>query len=198
MIRRGTLLSEAKKRGLDKKPEHRQQVEIASQTLLMRDVIADDLTQNPVTDAELQAAYNAVIIQMGNTEYKLRHIQLKTEKGTQTVLAKLKPEAGKNFAALAKEFSSDTNTKDSGGNLGWTAPFNLPPPVAAAVKSLSKGQYTTTPIQSPAGYHLVFVEDIRPLTPPGFDTLKPRLLESVTQLKAAKFVEELRGKAVVQ
>jgi peptidyl-prolyl cis-trans isomerase C len=198
MIRRGALLSEAKKRGLDKKPEHRQQVEIARQTLLMRDVVADYLKESPVTDAELQIAYNAVIIQMGNSEYKLRHIQRKTEKEAQDTLAKLKLEEGKNFARLAKETSTDPATQENGGSLGWNAPSNLPVPVGNAVKTLAKGQYTQTPVQTQAGYHVILVEDVRPFTPPTLDALKPRLLESVTQLKAAKFVEELREKAVVK
>lgn len=198
MIRRGTLLSEAKKRGIDKKPEHRQQVELANQMLLMRDVVVDYLTQNPVTDAELQVAYNAIVIQMGNSEYKLRHIQLKTEKEAEDVIAQLKPEEGKNFAKLAKETSTDTATKEAGGNLGWNAPANLPAPVGAAVKTLEKGQYTQTPVQSSAGYHVILVEDIRPFTPPALDALEPKLRESVTQLKAAKFVDELREKAVVK
>ena len=102
MIRRGVLLSEAQKRGLDKKPEHLQQVELARQLLFMRYVVADYLTQNPITEAELQVAYNAVVIQMGNSEYKLRHMVLKTEAEAKAIIAKLKPEAGKNFAELAK------------------------------------------------------------------------------------------------
>jgi peptidyl-prolyl cis-trans isomerase C len=197
MIRRGALLSEAKKLGLDKRPEHRQQVELATQMLLMRDVVADYLKQNPVTDDDLQIAYNAVIEQVGNSEYKLRHIQLETDEEAQNIIARLGSEEDISFARLAKESSLDAATKDNGGSLGWNAPPNLPAPVRDVVKVLAKGRYTTTPVQTSAGYHVILVEDIRPFTPPTLEALRPRLLESVAQMKATRFVEELKENAVV-
>jgi peptidyl-prolyl cis-trans isomerase C len=195
MIRRGALISEAKKRGLDKRPDFRQQLEIASQLVLMRSVVADYLEKNPVNDAELQTAYNSVIVQLGSSEYKIRHIQLKTEDAAKDIIARLAN--GKKFDKLVKE-STDQTTKENGGDLGWKAPHLLPAPAGDAIKKLAKAEYTTTPVQTSAGYHVILVEDIRPLTPPSLNELKPKLAQSVIQLKVAKFIEDLKNQAVVK
>jgi peptidyl-prolyl cis-trans isomerase C len=192
MIRRGALLSEAKKRALEKKPEYKRQLEIASHIILMRNVVADHLSQNPISDEEIQSTYNAVIVQMGNSEYKLRHIQLKTEADAKAIIDKLKD--GKKFEKLVKESTDDT-TKDKGGDLGWKTPMTLPPAVIGAVRSLKKGDFTKTPIHLGAVWHVFQLEDLRPLNPPSLDELKPGLAQSLIQIKTTQYIESLKSKA---
>jgi peptidyl-prolyl cis-trans isomerase C len=172
-------------------PQYVADTAVAAQILLMRDVV-DFLKQNPVTDADLQVAYDAFVAEMGDREYKLRHILLKTEQEAQDVIAKLRSEEGVSFAKLAKQYSIDMASKYSGGSLDWNVPLNLPIRVGNALKDVEKGQYTTTPVQTSAGYHVILVEGIRPFVPPALDVLKPRLEESVMQLKMAKFVDVLK------
>ena len=196
MIRRGALVSEAKKRGLDKNTEFKRQLELAEQVLLMRQIVADELQKHPVTAEELQAATTAALARWDKTEYKLRHIQSNTEADAKAVLAKLTD--SKKFDKLAKEHSTDAGTKDSGGDLGWKQPSILPPAVNNVIQELKKGEFTKAPVQSDVGWHLLYLEDQRPLTPPPVTELQPRLIQALQQQKAAQFIDTLRAAATVK
>jgi peptidyl-prolyl cis-trans isomerase C len=196
MIRRGMLLSEAKKLGLDKTSEFKQQSELATQLLLMRNVVADYLQKNPVTGEELQNAYDMVIARLGKTEYKLRHIQVKTAGRAKNIVTQIGE--GKDFAEIARESSLDETSKDKGGLLGWRSPYTLPGPIGTAIMGLKKGEFTKTPVEDQAGFHILLVEDVRPFNPPGIDELQSGLTQAVAQQKTAKYIADLREKAKVQ
>jgi peptidyl-prolyl cis-trans isomerase C len=195
MIRRGALLSEAKKLGLDKKADYKRQMELASQIILMRDVVVAQLGKSPVSDEELQAVYNALIVKLGTSEYKVRHIQQKTEAAAREIIAKLVD--GKKFEKLVKD-TTDESTQATGGDLGWKSPATLPGGAANAVQTLKKGEFTKTPVLLGTNWHVFYVEDIRPLTPPKFDEVKPRLTQSVIQAKTAQYIESLKTQAQVK
>lgn len=195
MIRRGALISEAQKLGLDKKPEYRQQIEAASQMLLIRYAVTEHLGNNPVSDAELQSVYSTFIAKLGDSEYKLRHIQLASEANARDIIAKLGD--GKKFDQLAQA-STDERTKASGGDLGWTSPATLPGAAASTVQPLKKGEFTRTPVQLGTSWHVFYVEDIRPLTPPKLDEIKPRLMQIIIQAKTAQYIEGLKAQAQVE
>jgi peptidyl-prolyl cis-trans isomerase C len=196
MIRRAMLISEGKKLGLDKTTEYKQQIELAGQLLLMRNTVADYLGKHPVSAEELQRAYDETIARLGKTEYKIRHILVKTEAKAKSIVAQLGE--GKDFAEAAKESSIDATTKDKGGLLGWRSPYNLPIPVGAAVRDLKKGEYTKTPMQDQAGFQVIYVEDTRPLTPPNVEELKPALTQALAQQKTMKYIADLREKATIK
>jgi len=66
------------------------------------------------------------------------------------------------------------------------------------VAALGKGKYSDTPVKTDFGYHVIQVDDSRPLTPPTFDQVKPQLLQRLQQEQLQKFVGELRSKAKVE
>jgi len=74
LVRRELLVNEARKKGLDKKADIMGQMEIARQAILIRAFIADYIKNNPVSDAQLKKDYETFKSQLGNTEYKARHI----------------------------------------------------------------------------------------------------------------------------
>ena len=195
MIRRGALIAEAKKQGLDKRPAYRQQLEMAGQVLLMRDIIADYLKKHPVTEAEIDAAYTETLVKLGNTEYKLRHIQSGSEAASKEIITKLAD--GKKFDKLAKE-STDEATRDKGGDLGWKLLASLPPNIAERLRALKKGDTTPVPLQIGSTWHVFQLEDTRTLTPPKREELQPRLIQGLAQAKAAQYIDSLKSAAQVK
>ena len=195
MIRRGLLLAEAKKHALDKTPEYKQHLQDATQMLLMQAAVAKYLTENPVTDTDLRAAYNAFVVQLGNSEYKLRGLRLSSEADAQKVLARLKD--GKKFTRLINEYAEGPD-KEKGGDLGWNAPSALPPAVASALRALKKNDHTPTPIKLDSGWHLFQLEDLRPLTPPAFEHVRAQLAQSLVQAKIAHYLQNLRAQADIK
>ena len=66
-----------------------------------------------------------------------------------------------------------------------------------ALTKLKKGEYTKTPVKSDFGYHIIQLDDTRPLTPPSFEEVKPQLQQRASQMQVEKLVRELREKAKV-
>jgi peptidyl-prolyl cis-trans isomerase C len=195
LIRRELLLQEAKKAGLDKKPNIAAQAEAAKQAVLIRSYVQQYVEKHPITDEQLQANYEKIKAQVGGTEYKTQHILVKEESEAKAIIEELKK--GAKFDELAKQ-SIDPGSKDKGGDLGWAAPGNYVKPFADALTALEKGKYTETPIQSQFGYHVIQLEDTRPATFPAFEEIKPRLLQQAQTQEVTKMVDDLRANAKVE
>jgi peptidyl-prolyl cis-trans isomerase C len=196
LIRREVLLQQAKSAKLDKSPNIVAQAEAASQAVFIRSYVQQYLEKNPVKDEQLQTEYARVKTQVGDTEYKTRHILVKEESEAQAIIDQLKGNAGK-FEELSKQ-SIDPGSKDRGGDLGWAAAGNYVKPFADALVTLKKGKFTETPVKSHLGYHVILLEDVRPMTFPSFEEIKPRLLQQVQQQQVTRMVEDLRAKAKVE
>ncbi|MDQ5905239.1 MAG: peptidyl-prolyl cis-trans isomerase [Pseudomonadota bacterium] len=195
LIRRELLLQEAKKSGLDKNPAIASQMEMARQAVLIRALIQDYVKKNPVSDAQLKAEYDMIKTKMGGTEYKSRHILVETEEQAKTIIDNLKK--GAKFEELAKQ-SKDPGSKDNGGELGWSAAGSYVPPFADALTKLAKGKYTEVPVKTDFGWHVIQMDDTRPLEAPAFEAIKPQLAQRANQQVVEKMIEGLRAKAKVQ
>ena len=65
------------------------------------------------------------------------------------------------FVLYTKKYSDDESTKNVGGNLGWVDPSNYSiPEIGLAIKYINKGE-CSPPINSSAGYHLIWVENFK-------------------------------------
>ncbi len=195
LIRRELLMQEAKKAGIDKKADIAAQAEAMRQSIIIRAYVQEYAKKNPISDAQLKSQYEAIKAQLGSTEYKARHILVKEEADAKAVIENLKK--GAKFDELAKQ-SIDPGSKDNGGDLGWSSAGNFVKPFADALSALTKGKFTETPVKSEFGYHVIQLEDSRPLASPPFDEIKPRLLQQAQSQQIGKMVEDLRAKAKIQ
>ena len=194
LVRRELLTQEAKKKGLDKKPEIQGQMELAKQAVLIRAYLSDYVRANPVSEDKLKKDYEAIKANLGTTEYTANHILVSTEDEAKAIIAKL--EKGDKFADLAKQ-SKDPGSKDNGGELGWSAPSTYVKPFSDALTKLKKGEYTKTPVKTDFGYHVIALDDTRPLTPPPFEQVKPQLQQRASQQQVEQLVKKLRESAKV-
>lgn len=194
LIRRELLVQEAKKLGLDKKPDVAAQADLARQAIYIRAFVQDYVKKNPISDEQAKAAYERMKSQMGSTEYKVRHILVEKEDDAKTIIVNLKK--GAKFDELAKQ-SKDPGSKEKGGDLGWSSTANYVKPFGDAVAGLAKGKFTETPVKTDFGYHVILVEDSRPLTPPPFDQIKPQINQRLQQEQLQRYVAELQKKAKI-
>ncbi|TXH26195.1 MAG: peptidylprolyl isomerase [Elusimicrobia bacterium] len=194
LIRRELLVQEAKKLGLDKKPEIAAQADLARQAIYIRAYVQDYVKKHPIGDEQAKAAYERMKSQFGNTEYKVRHILVEKEDDAKTIIVNLKK--GAKFEELAKQ-SKDPGSRDKGGDLGWSSTASYVKPFGDAVAALPKGKYTETPVKTDFGYHVILVEDSRPFNPPAFEQVKPQILQRLQQEQLQKYVADLRSKAKV-
>ncbi len=191
------LSQEADKKGLDKQPETATQMELAKQSILANAFVQDYMKTAPVSDEALKAEYEKLKAARSGTEYKARHILVKEEAAAKDIVAKLKKDV-KVFAALAKEKTMDPGSKDNGGDLGWFNPQMMVPEFGAAVAKLEKGKFTEEPVKSQFGYHVILLEDSRPIQAPPFEEVKEQLKQPVQQANLKKFFDELKAKAKIE
>ena len=189
---RELLLREAKKKGLDKNPEVKTQMDLTSQTVLVRAFVAEWVKANPVSDAVLQKEYDAIKAQMGDKEYKVRHILVEKEDEAKEIIVLL--QKGEKFEKLA-ERSKDPGSKANGGDLDWNAPGNFVKPFSDAMVKLPKGKFTTVPVQTQFGWHVIEVDDIREAKVPPFDEVKPQLAQRMQGQQLEVYFKDLRAKS---
>lgn len=196
LIQRELLVQDASQKQLDKSPEVLSQLEVARKTLLTQADLQDYLKANPVTDAEIKAEYDSKVGADKGTEYKARHILVKTEKEAKDIIAEL--DKGADFAKLANKHSTDAKESQNGGDLGWFAPGQMVAPFSEAVAKLEKGKYTKAPVQTQFGWHVILSEDSRAQTPPPLDAVKEQLKPFLQRKKIQTMLESLRKQAKVE
>lgn len=194
LIARELLQQEAKKKGFDKKSEIQQQIELAKQSILVNAFLSDYVRTHQVSEAQLKSEYEAIKANFGSTEYKVRHVLVDKEDDAKAIIAKL--DKGEKFSELAKQ-SKDPGSREKGGELGWSAPNAYVKPFGEALTKLKKGEYTKAPVKTDFGYHVIQLDDSRPLTPPTFEQLKPQLQQRAGNQQVEALVKELRDKAKV-
>lgn len=196
LVTEEVIAQEAKKKGLDKDPDFITQLDMARQTALVRAYQIDYIKNHPVSDEELRKEYETVKTQMGDKEYKAHHILVATEEEAKDIIAKLKK--GAKFDKLAGEKSLDTGSKSKGGELDWSPAASYVQPFAEALTKLNKGQLTEQPVKTPFGWHVIRLDDVRPLKVPPFEEIKQNLAQRVLQRQFAASVNDLRSKAKVE
>ncbi|NJD86383.1 MAG: peptidylprolyl isomerase [Betaproteobacteria bacterium] len=196
LINREVLVQAAQKRGLDKNPDVAAQMEMARQSVLVRALFENEVKANPITDLDLQKQYEDFKKSMGDNEYKVRHILVDKEDDAKAIIAELGK--GGDFAKLAKEKSKDPGSKDNGGDLDWGPSARYVKPFADAISKMKKGELTTTPVKTDFGYHVIRLDDVRPLKVPAFEELKQQFLQRAQQQQIQKLVMDLRSKAKVE
>ncbi len=188
---RELLVREAKKKGLDKNPELKSQMDLAAQTVLVRAQVADWAKANPVSDAQLRKEYDAIKAQLGDKEYHVHHILVEKEDEAKEIIAAL--QKGEKFEKLA-ERSKDPGSKAKGGDLDWNAPANFVKPFSDAMVKLEKGKFTTQPVQTQFGWHVIRLDDVRDAKIPTFEEVKPQLSQRLQGQHLDEYFRELRAK----
>ena len=189
---RELLVREAKKKGMEKSSDVKNQMDLAAQTVLVRAYVADWIKANPIPDAALRKEYEAIKAQMGDKEYKVRHILVEKEDEAKEIIAAL--QKGDKFETLA-ERSKDPGSKAKGGDLDWNAPGNFVKPFSDAMVKLPKGKFTTQPVQTQFGWHVIAVDEIRDAKVPPFEEVKPQLQQRLQAQYLDQYFKELRAKA---
>ncbi|NLS45044.1 MAG: foldase [Firmicutes bacterium] len=131
-------------------------------------------------------------------QVKARHILVEDEDTAKAILKRL--EKGEDFAEIAKEESTDSGTKNKGGNLGFFGRGVMDESFEEAAFSLSIGE-TGPPVKSQFGYHIIRVEDKRPERLPSFEEVRDDIVRQITRQKGkptSVVLTELRDSAQIK
>ena len=196
LVNREIISQEAVKSGLTRKSELQNELELVRQTVIVQAFLREYIRTHPITDAEMAKEYDRIKAELGDREYKARHILVGTEDEAKSVIADLKK--GAKFDDLAKKLSKDDGTKAKGGDLGWQAPGTFDKDFANAMVKLTKGRYTETPVKTRFGFHVIELEDSRAAQHPPLAEVKANLSQRLQRSRIESLIAELRAKAKVE
>jgi foldase protein PrsA len=179
------------------------QLKTQIQNQLITQKLIESLQANStVSDADIQAYYNKNKAQFElKAAKRASHILFKTEdKATaQKVLKEL--QAGTiTFPAAAKKYSIDTATASKGGDLGYPTQAFVPE-FQTALDKLKKGQ-TSGLVQSPYGWHIIYVADERAASQQTLAEVKTQIQQIILQQRRSdayqQFLNDLRKNAKIE
>jgi peptidyl-prolyl cis-trans isomerase C len=196
VIAREIFIQEAQKQGLDATDDFKTQMELARQTLLIRELFGNYQKANPVSDVEVKAEYDKFVAANSGKEYRAHHILVEKEDQAKAIIAQLKK--GGKFEEIAKKSSKDLGSGAKGGDLDWAGAGNYVAEFSAALTKLAKGKTTDVPVKTQFGYHVIRLDDVRDAQLPKFDDVKPQISQQLLQQKMGKYQEELRAKAKIE
>jgi peptidyl-prolyl cis-trans isomerase C len=184
----------AEKDGLQKDPKVAARIDLLRTQILAEAASDKYIKSHPVSETELKAEYDAQVASMPK-EYKARHILVDKQETAESIIREL--QAGGDFSKLAKAESKDSSAQ-AGGDLGWFSPQAMVKPFSDAVMALEKGKYTTTPVKSEFGYHVIILDDVRSPEVPKFEDVKSQVEMFVQRKKLQEYLDGLRKTAQIQ
>ncbi len=134
--------------------------------------------QVKVSDEEIQKYYNENLETLKTPEQvKASHILSATKSEAEVILTELK--AGADFAATAKEKSTDTATKDNGGELEMFAKGDNEEVIDNAVFALELGGLSGV-VEASDGFHIYRLTERQAAITPTLEEKKEEIRESLT------------------
>jgi peptidyl-prolyl cis-trans isomerase C len=188
------LSQQAEKDGLTASRTLAAQVELQRLRLIANAAATDHVEKNPPSEAALKAIYDENLPRLASQQYKARHILVATREEAESVISQLRQ--GADFAALARE-RADGPTGPNGGQLDWFTLESMPEPFAAAVQTLTSGAYTTEPIQTDFGFHVILLDETRKQDPPALEDIRQDLSSAAQRKQLDDYIKSLRAAAKV-
>jgi peptidyl-prolyl cis-trans isomerase C len=196
LINRELLVQEARRTGLADAAEVRAQAELAGRDALVSAYVRQQLLRQPISEADIQQEYERVRAEIGEKEYRARHILTDSDENAKALIAQL--EKGARFEELAMSHSMDPGSAQRGGDLDWNVPQVFDRTFAEAMMKLEKGRYTKEPVRTRFGFHVIRVDDVRVTRFPPLAEVRQRVQQELTQKRIDEAVRELRAKAKVE
>lgn len=158
-----------------------------------RNLAVEDYVKDQITDEEINKYYEEDV----RGDIKASHILIKpdtTDDSTDEEKTVAEEEAlnkakdvidrlnkGEKFEDLAKELSDDEGSASNGGDLGYFAKGSMVDAFEEAVVKLENGKYTTEPVKSEYGYHIILKVDQK--DKPKLEEVKDEIIDTLVNEK---------------
>ena len=189
------LANRAAVEGLDEKESFKARMAFVQSRNLHNLYFQETIVAN-VTDEEVRERFDNEIAAMApESEIKARHILVASEEEAKAIVAELAQ--GKDFAELAKEKSTGPSGAN-GGDLGFFGKGQMVPEFEEAAFGLENGKFTTTPVKTQFGWHVILKEEEREKPKPEFEQVKDQIRQAVYREKYFDLVKQAREETKVE
>lgn len=193
LIERELLAKKAKDDGIEKDPNYTKALENFKKDLLIR-VWMDKLYKKTlISDSEANTYYQAHKDSFKQPKkVHARHILVKSEDEAKKIIDQLKGLKGEELKSKFIELAKTKSTGPSGpkgGDLGYFGKGQMVKPFQDAAFGLKKGEITLKPVKTQFGYHIIYVEDIKPAGIMPFKDVKNGI---INKLKREQFDKKIK------
>jgi peptidyl-prolyl cis-trans isomerase C len=197
LIQRQLLLQKAHELKINETAEFQEKINTLRDNLLMSAVVENYLKENSIDDTKVKQEYDKQVAEINVPyEYKAQHILVKSQEQAQKLTQELKQ--GGSFAMLAEKYSIDTGSAKEGGELGWITESNVVAEFGTALKALEKGHYTTEPVKTKYGWHIIKLDDKRHVSVPPFEKVQAQIRMALQNKQIQDYLEQLTQQAKIQ
>lgn len=152
------------------------------------------ISEREITEEELNTAYlERYDGAIPDQEFDASHILVDTREEAAQIVVLL--EDGADFATVARERSTGPSGP-SGGSLGWFGKGDMVPEFEAAVLDMAKDEFSA-PVQTQFGWHVIHLNDLRNLSVPTLDEVRPSLVMELQQTAVEAEITRLTNVADV-
>ncbi len=177
--------------GVENSKDFQAKLEQTKKQLMQQEVI-DTYLKSAVTDKMLDDGYTKLAASLKDKdEIKVSHILVDTEEKAKA--AKKKLNKGAKFADVVKEFSTDQQSKASGGTLGYFTQGQMVPEFETKAFAMKVGEISD-PVKTPFGWHIIKLEDKRKAKVPTKDEAKTSIVNKLNRDALEKLFEDLGKK----
>jgi parvulin-like peptidyl-prolyl isomerase len=191
LIERELYLDIAKKEGIENSPEFHKELEKLKENLILDIWMKNRLKNIKISRQEIWNYYKTHNEKFHRSAMaSARHILVTTKEEAKEIIRELESSYNlkEKFIELAKTRSTGPSAKN-GGDLGWFPKDQMIPEFSNAAFALRKGQITHTPVQTPFGWHVIYLTDKKPAGKVEFEKVKKSIENS---LKLKKFQQDLK------
>ena len=184
------LAAAAKAQGLDVENQVALKINLQEKGMLAQLLVKKHTDENPISDDDLRAVYESGV---GGDQYRARHILVDNEQRARELIADL--DGGADFAKLAEDNSTGPSAKD-GGSLGdWFPATQMVKPFADALPLIKPGTYSSDPVKTRFGFHVILVEESRQQP---FEEARTQIMENLRKEQVEKYIASVKDGAQIE
>lgn len=195
LINRELIYQNAIEIGVDKTPAIQAELQHQRINIIASSILNRSSDRFLVSDEALKNEYENRKGELGGKEFKARHILLEKEADAKAVIVELNK--GADFVKLAGKKSTGPSAVD-GGDLGWFQTSQMVKEFSDAAAKLKKGSYTTAPVKTQFGWHVILLEDSRSVNPPKFEEIKEQIRVGLQGKLIESYIGGLRKTAKIE
>jgi len=196
MIDARLMARQAEKDGLAEDPQVIRRIENERDAMLRREYLQTHVV-DAITDETVAAAFAAELAAFEpSEERRARHILVETEEEAREIIVALGD--GADFSELASEKSRDPGSGRNGGDLGFFGRGMMVGPFEEAAFGLEVGEFTTDPVESQFGWHVIMVDEVRDEPAPTLAERDPQIRQELLRDGLIAASEALREDAVIE
>jgi peptidyl-prolyl cis-trans isomerase C len=189
------LAGAAREAGLDQSDTFKRRLDFLRSRALRNAYVEEEILSS-ITDEQIEAEYQEQIKNFEpKEEARARHILVASKEEAEAIIKEL--DSGTDFATLARQKSTGPSGPN-GGDLGYFGKGRMVPEFEQAAFALETGGYSSEPVQTQFGWHVIMLEDKRMTSPPPVGEVSDQIRQVVMRQKYEALMEELKSNTTVE